>query len=316
MKVMIVEDDPVSRRILENFLKEWGYEVLSTPDGVEAWEIMQQAEAPSLVISDWMMPAMEGPELCEKIRGMDRTDYTYFILLTAKGDKKDIIEGLESGADDFIVKPFNRQELRSRIKIGERIINLERRIIQMANTDFLTGVLNRRAFMQRMASELNRSRRENEVFSVILMDIDHFKKINDNYGHQTGDRVLERLACELSKNIRSYDFVGRYGGEEFIMCLPDTGTELCVQIAERMRVKIEELRVSPPGDKGAPLHVTASFGVASFLLETEMGVDPVIKRADDALYTAKSEGRNRVCVYQNVSSKTENPPESSNEKAG
>jgi two-component system cell cycle response regulator len=316
MKVMIVEDDPVSRRLLETFFKKWGYEVLSATDGVEAWEIMQQPGAPSLVISDWMMSAMDGPELCEKIRGMDRPDYTYFILLTSKGDKKDIIEGLESGADDFIVKPFDRQELRSRVKIGERIINLERRIIQMANTDFLTGVLNRRAFMQRMEAEVNRSHREHEGFSVILMDIDHFKKINDNYGHQTGDRVLERLGCELLENIRSYDFVGRYGGEEFIICLPDTGTELCLQIAERMRVKIEELRISPPGDKESSLQVTASFGVSSFLLETEMGVDPVIKRADHALYAAKSEGRNRVCVYQDVSSITKNPPKSSNEQAG
>jgi two-component system cell cycle response regulator len=307
MKVMIVEDDPVSRRLLETFFNEWGYEVLSAPDGVEAWEIMQQPGAPSLVISDWMMPAMDGPKLCEKIRGMNRPDYTYFILLTAKGDKKDIIEGLESGADDFIIKPFDRQELRSRVKIGERIINLEHRIVQMANTDFLTGVLNRRAFMERMEKEVNRSRREHKSFSVILTDIDYFKRINDNYGHQTGDRVLERLACELSKTIRSYDFLGRYGGEEFIMCLPDTGTELCLQIAERMRVKIEELRISLPGDKEPPLQVTASFGVASFLLEAEMGVDPVIKRADDALYMAKSEGRNRVCAYHNVSSITKDP---------
>jgi two-component system cell cycle response regulator len=308
MKVMIVEDDPVSRRILEAFFNELGYEVLSATDGVEAWEIMQEAGAPSLVISDWMMPAMDGPELCEKIRGMDRPDYTYFILLTAKGDRKDIIEGLESGADDFIVKPFDRQELRSRVKIGERIINLERRIIRMANTDFLTGILNRRAFMERMEAEVNRSRREHESFSVILMDIDHFKKVNDSYGHQAGDKVLERLACELSKNIRSYDFVGRYGGEEFIMCLPDTGTELSLQIAERMRAKIEELRISPQGDKESLVQVTASFGVASFLLETETGVDPVIKRADDALYMAKSGGRNRVCAYQNFSSMTKDPP--------
>ncbi len=316
MKVLIVEDDPMSRRLLESFLKDWGYEVISMPDGVQAWEIMRHAEAPSMVISDWMMPAMDGPELCEKIRGMDRPDYTYFILLTAKGNKKDIIEGLESGADDFIVKPFDKQELRSRVKIGERIIKLERRIIHMANTDFLTGVLNRRAFMQRMEEEVNRSLRENKSFSVILMDIDYFKKVNDRHGHQAGDRVLERLACELSKSTRSYDFVGRYGGEEFIICLPDSGMEMSVQIAERMRIKIEALRISLPGDKDPPLRVTASFGVASFLLEGEVGVDPVIKRADDALYMAKSEGRNRVRAYHKDSSITKDPPESSNEQPG
>jgi len=295
MRVMIVEDDPISRHLLETFLGELGYEILSTCDGLEAWEIMQEPEAPSLVISDWMMPAMDGLELCERIRRMDKPDYTYFILLTAKGDKKDVIKGLESGADDFITKPFDRGELKFRVKIGERIINLEHRITQLANTDFLTGALNRRAFMARMEEEISRSIREDKEFSLILTDIDHFKKVNDTHGHQVGDLVLQKFSTELSENMRPYDFVGRYGGEEFIACLPGINMEQAGLTAERMRLNVESIQFSFPDNRSLPVQITASFGVASFKPMSHESLDSIIKRADDALYRAKSEGRNRVC---------------------
>jgi len=145
MKILIADDDPISRRLLEATLSGWGYDVLVTCDGSEAWEAMQQPEAPGLVISDWMMPHIDGLELCRKIRQMERTGYIYFIILTAKGMKEDVIEGLEAGADDFLIKPFDREELKYRTRIGERIIELEQRIMKLATTDSLTGVLNRRA---------------------------------------------------------------------------------------------------------------------------------------------------------------------------
>jgi len=295
MKVMTVEDEPISRRVLENFLREWGYEVISTSNGMEAWEIIRSPNAPSLVISDWMMPNMDGVELCEKIRGMEKDQYTYFILLTTRAEKGDIIKGLDSGADDFIVKPFDREELKYRVKIGERIINLEQRIMQLANTDYLTGVLNRRAFMERMEEEVNRRIRNQEEISIIITDIDHFKKVNDTFGHQVGDLVLQRFTERISMASRSYDFIGRYGGEEFIIGLPETNMEQSLLIAERMRQNIEEMQLTVPDNPQVEFRITASFGIAPCLIDSFEEIDSVIKLADDALFRAKTEGRNRVC---------------------
>lgn len=297
MKIMIVEDDATTRCILENFLIKWGYEVIPAIDGSAAWEIMQNPEAPNLVISDWMMPCMDGVELCEKIRALEKAEYTYFILLTTKTEKKDIIEGLESGADDFIVKPFDHEELKSRVKIGKRIIRLEQKIIQIANTDYLTGVFNRRAFMKRLEQEVNRSVRHNKGFSLIITDIDHFKNINDSHGHQAGDLVLQKFAGKLSEISRSYDFVGRYGGEEFIICLPETSAEQAGLIAERMRWEIAGFEMNLPDNASKTVRVTASFGIASCVMNCVGNIDSIIKMADDALYKAKVEGRNRVCLW-------------------
>jgi len=295
MKILIAEDDSISRHLLESFLRKWGYDILVTSDGVAAWEAMQKPEAPSLVISDWMMPNVDGLELCGNIRAMEKSGYTYFIILTAKGRKKDVIEGLEAGADDFLIKPFDQEELKYRVKIGERIIRLERRILELASTDALTGMLNRRAFIERAEMEINRSQRASKPLSLILTDIDYFKKVNDNYGHQAGDLVLQRFSEKLSESIRPYDFAGRYGGEEFVICLPGANDLQARVIAERMRKKVEEMKIVPPDDPQSS-GITASFGVASYRLESEDNLDSLTGRADKAMYRAKGEGRNRVCV--------------------
>ena len=294
MEILIAEDDPISRRILEANLLEWGYEVVVASDGGEAWEIIQQPESPSLIISDWMMPRMDGLALCREIRNMEKSEYIYFIILTAKGEKKNIIEGLEAGADDFLTKPFNQEELKYRTRIGERIINLERRILQLANTDPLTGLLNRRAFMERMEQEISRAQREKKSFSIILADIDHFKNVNDTYGHQVGDLVLQRFTGGLKTSARPYDFLGRYGGEEFLVCLPRTDGLQAASVAERMRGQIEDMVIMLPDDSRS-IRVTASFGTASYSIESGENTDLLIKRADDALYLAKNKGRNCVC---------------------
>ena len=295
MKILIAEDEPVSRRLLEASLLEWGYDVVIASDGREALDILQAAYSPSLVISDWMMPGMDGLTLCREIRRMDITGYVYVILLTAKGAKKDVIEGLEAGADDFLTKPFNREELKYRTRIGKRIINLERRILELSNTDGLTGVLNRRAFMERMAWEAARSRRDKTPLSFILTDIDHFKDVNDAYGHQAGDMVLQRFAEMLSASVRPYDFIGRYGGEEFVVCLPGADLSQAESIAERMRASTENTEIIL-AEGSQSIFITASFGTASFTGAPLDTMDLFIKRADDALYRAKHEGKNRVCV--------------------
>ncbi len=293
MKILIVEDEPISRRVLEVNLVGWGYDVTHATDGHEALEMLQSPDAPTLVISDWMMPRMDGLTLCRKIRQMHVAWYIYVILLTAKGAKADVIQGLEAGADDFLTKPFNREELKYRTRTGERITNLERRIRELANTDDLTGVSNRRAFMEIMSMEMARSRRSGTPLSFILTDIDRFKRINDTFGHQAGDRVLQHFADILSASIRPYDTIGRYGGEEFVVCLPGTDLPQAESIAERMRMNTEKAPFMALEGSEA-LCVTASFGAAVYTGNPLDTIDLFIKRADDALYQAKHEGRNRV----------------------
>jgi len=295
VKVLITEDDPVYNRLLEAFLGKWGYDTVVTRDGSEAWEALQKPEAPSLVISDWMMPRMDGLELCRRIRNMQRSGYRYFIILTAKGRKEDVVKGLEVGADDYLVKPFDPEELKYRVKIGERIINLEHRILQLATTDALTGVLNRRAFIEKMEEEIRRSNRENTPLSLILVDIDYFKGINDRHGHQAGDLVLQSFTEQLSKSLRPYDFVGRYGGEEFVVCLPGLDELQARSVAERLRERAEEISLTLPNSLQS-IQITASFGVASFRPGSGDRVNSLTGGADEALYKAKREGRNRVCV--------------------
>jgi two-component system chemotaxis response regulator CheY len=294
MKILIAEDDAVSRRLLENFLVKWGYHVLSATDGEEAFQTIKAEDGVSLVLSDWMMPKMDGLELCRRIREEDGRGYIYFILLTGKGEKGDVVQGLEAGADDYLVKPFDRQELRCRVKIGERIINLEQKVLHLANTDALTGLLNRRAFMEKLEKEIHRSRREKGLLSLIMMDIDHFKQVNDRYGHQAGDLVLREVSRLLQGSLRPYDFAGRYGGEEFVFCIPGSAEAGVAEVAERIRQRIGERVFTLPENQGA-LNVRASFGVSAFKFEKSDHMDALLARADKALYRAKSEGRNRVC---------------------
>jgi len=295
MKVLIVEDEPVSKSLLEVFLRKWGYEVVVCHDGGEAWKLLQMDAALNLVISDWMMPVMTGVELCRKIRETERSNYTYFIILTSKKEKEDVVAGLEAGADDFLIKPFDREELKYRVKIGERIINLEQRIIKLASTDSLTGLLNRRAFMERMNEEIRRASREKRPLSLIMSDIDHFKRINDTFGHQVGDMVLQKFTRQLTESSRIYDFVGRYGGEEFVHCLPGADATKAGSVAERIRMRVEAMRIVMP-DRSEPIQITVSSGTALFRPESDDSLDLMLKRADDALYRAKKAGRNRVCT--------------------
>ena len=308
MKFLVVEDDAISRLILKKTLEKQGYKIILAENGKKGWEIFQkEKENIYLIIVDWIMPEMDGLKLCKKIRASNLNHYVYIIFLSAKGEKKDIITGLEAGADDYLTKPFEPLELLSRIKVGLRIIALEQKLKEinqklqfLAITDELTGILNRRAILERLKEEIHRAKRENYTLAIIMADIDHFKKINDEYGHPLGDRVLIETVNRLKTSMRPYDLIGRYGGEEFLIIIPRVDKEKAIAIAERLRKSICKRPFEIDNQK---LNVTISLGVTTVnpLLtpKMELLIEKGIKAADNALYQAKTKGRNCV-VYEDI----------------
>lgn len=291
MKVLIADDDPNQRRLLLIHLSRAGHEVVEAADGRAAWEALQR-EHIRLVITDWTMPEIDGVELIRRIRTASFPSYTYVLLLTALGDKHDVVIGLDAGADDYLTKPFNAGELRSRVAIGERILNLETRLRDMATRDSLTGLFNRQAFDTRLADELRRARRYQRPLSLILADLDHFKNYNDTNGHVRGDQLLNELAGVFLAAVRATDFVARYGGEEFVILLPEANRANAAEVAQRVRAMVADYpfpcRETQPGGS-----VTLSLGVASYLEDVpEEG--NLVDYADQALYRAKKAGRNQV----------------------
>jgi diguanylate cyclase (GGDEF)-like protein len=297
MKVLIADDSATSRALLKNVLTGWGYEVVTAKDGGEAWTILSQEDAPPLVILDWVMPVMTGPEVFHKIRETRREPYTYILLLTSKGSKTETVEGLNAGADDYIVKPFDEHELQVRLRAGKRIIDLQLDLLkareelrERAEKDLLTMLPNRPAIRSALDKEIARCHRDRRTVGVILLDIDHFKKINDTHGHFAGDAVLRETAARLRSNTRPYDQVGRYGGEEFLVVLPNCDLEQAHQQAERMRIKLQE---TPMIVDSAEITVSASFGV-TVSDGSERHSDVFVRVADEALYKSKARGRNCV----------------------
>ncbi|MBN1554753.1 MAG: diguanylate cyclase [Phycisphaerae bacterium] len=299
MRIVIAEDDPISRKALETTLRRWGYEVIVTRDGKEALQALSQPDAPRLAILDWMMPEMNGPDVCHELRNTEEGQYFYLILLTAKDSKEDTVSGLESGADDYVTKPFSMRELRVRVRCGERIVKLQSELLAaqkalqiQATHDALTGLLNRAAIYDALERERARLLREGGQLAVVMLDLDHFKNINDTHGHAAGDIVLKDISNRLAHASRSYDLVGRVGGEEFLLVMPTAGLDGAIEVAERVRRIIAETPVDI-GEKA--LNVTASLGVASAqILEPGITMDELVQSADEALYRAKEGGRNRV----------------------
>jgi two-component system, cell cycle response regulator len=297
--VLVAEDDPMFRKILKSWLENWGYRVTVAEDGAMAWSILQQEHPPELLILDWVMPGMDGTELCRKIRERQQTPYQYILLVTAKDDRQDVVTGLEAGADDYLTKPFERSELRARLTVGGRILSLQDDLIQareelrfQATHDALTGIWNRGAFLDLLQREIERADRSQTPTGLLMLDLDHFKKINDTYGHPAGDVVLKEVACRINRVVRSYDFVGRYGGEEFLVVLPGCDQNQAQQSAERIRSEIAE---GPVLTVNAEILVTASIGVTSARANTASGKE-ILAVADTALYEAKRAGRNRTVV--------------------
>jgi len=298
MKVLVADDSPISRHLLENFLRQWGYEVISVADGEQAWEVLQQEDAPRLVILDWVMPGLSGPEICRRVRQQSGRQYTYILLVTSKGEKSDVIEGLEAGADDYLTKPVHQNELRVRLGAGRRILELQDALLQaqaelreQALRDPLTKLWNRRGILELLEKELARTERGHGPLGVVIADLDHFKRVNDTYGHITGDGVLKGAAERMMRHSRSYDSLGRYGGEEFLVLLPGCELGDAEKQAERLRRALAEEPLAV-GEQLIP--ITSSFGVTSTPSGTRASVEDVLRVADAALYTAKEQGRNRV----------------------
>jgi diguanylate cyclase (GGDEF)-like protein len=301
MPVLVAEDNPIFQSMLKGMLTKWGYAAHIAPNGMEAWEAMQAPDAPRLAVLDWMMPYMDGVEVCRRIRSAAREPYVYVLLLTARTDSQDLVEGMEAGADDYLTKPFNAQELRVRLRAGRRILDLQQQLVEarealrvQATHDALTGLFNRGRVLEILAAEIARSERELRPLSVLMVDLDHFKQINDAHGHQAGDAVLREASRRMSAATRQYDSPGRYGGEEFLIVLPGcTARAGCAQ-AERVR---EAFSLDPFAAGGEPLTVTCSIGVSGRDICTAGDADRLIHEADEALYTAKRSGRNRVSEF-------------------
>lgn len=296
-RILIAEDDPVSRRVLQGLLAKWGYEIVSAADGAQAAKLLEAEDAPALAILDWMMPGMEGPELCRRLRERADRPYTYLLLLTAKTQKQDLSLALEAGADDYLTKPFDAQELRARLHVGQRILDLQSGLIEARETlrfqathDPLTGMWNHGVVIDAIDRESSRQLREGGTFGIILMDLDHFKRVNDTYGHLAGDAVLREAAHRITGCVRGYDIVGRYGGEEFLVVVPSSEENNVLKLAERVREAIGSV---PIMTSAGPIQVTASSGISIGGHGRAAGAQALIQIADAALYRAKASGRNR-----------------------
>ena len=295
MKILIADDSTVSRHLLESIVRKWGYEVVSTSDGNQAWDVLQRPDAPRLAILDWMMPGLTGPEVCKLVREKIVDPYVYILLLTSRTQKEDVIEGMMAGADDYVVKPFDQQELNVRLRAGRRIVDLQQELLRaqsalqhQATHDALTGVQNRGKITEVLVKRVE----EKAPLGVIMLDVDRFKSVNDTHGHAAGDAVLIAIAQRLSRAVGEKDSLGRYGGEEFVIVSQREPEDLA-NFAESLR---EIIATKPIEATNLYLKVSASFGVASRDLSFDCPGHLILKAADEALYQAKHAGRNRVCV--------------------
>lgn len=297
MKILIAEDNVILSQNLAKNISNWGYKVVTARNGSEAWNTILKDDI-RLAILDWMMPGFDGITLCRKIRkelAKKKSKYIYIILLIGKNQQDDIIEGLSAGADDYMVKPANLLELKVRLMNGSRIIALEDKRIQLATTDSLTDLWNRRKIFEIFEEELDRGTREHIHIGAIMIDIDNFKQINDNFGHTTGDRVLTEVAFRLKHSLRLYDKIGRYGGDEMLIVLPNCDQNNMTVIAERLRQVICTKKIKT---NAGDLNITISLGGASTQNFNEISLDKLLESSDKALYLAKRRGRNCSVVTE------------------
>jgi diguanylate cyclase (GGDEF)-like protein len=303
-RVLAAEDNPVFQSMLRSMLTKWGYDPIIARDGAEAWRVLAAEDAPRLAILDWMMPGLDGVEICRRVRAAGREPYIYILLLTARTESQDLVEGMDAGADDYLTKPFVAQELRVRLRAGQRILDLQSDLVAarealrlQATHDNLTGIANRYAILDSLQTDLSHASRDRRPVAVLMADVDCFKQINDTRGHQAGDEVLRELAHRMKSAIRNYDAVGRYGGEEFLVVLPGCDGEGAFAQAERIRNVIGS---EPFRAGGSVFGITCSLGISWRDPASAEDAEALIREADLALYDAKARGRNRVECYAPV----------------
>jgi diguanylate cyclase (GGDEF)-like protein len=295
MRILIAEDDTVSRRILEVTIVRLGHEAIVVTNGTDAEEVLLRPDGPRLAVLDWMMPGLDGLAVCRAVRRRVNP-YVYVVLLTARDRQEDMAVALEADVDDFLTKPFDPGELQARLRSGERLLRLQETLLQtqealryQASHDNLTGMWNRGMVREQLTTEFSRAKRAGKSIAVALADLDHFKKVNDTYGHPTGDALLREGGVRMRSALRAYDSIGRYGGEEFLIVLPGCDSDAAMVVAERARAAV----AAPMHVAGVTMPLSVSLGVAS--TRTAMDdPDALIQAADEALYRAKAAGRNRV----------------------
>jgi two-component system, cell cycle response regulator len=300
-RVLLVEDDAPTRLILQVWLRENGFEFVVAENGDDAWKILEQKHPPEVAIIDWTIPGMDGIELCRRLRATERDYYPYILMITAREEKQDVAYALESGADDYLVKPFSKADLSARLGVAKRMFKLQAGLIRAreelrirATRDSLTGLFNRAAVLDLFGRELNRATRSRHSTGFLLLDLDHFKTINDTYGHLIGDQVLQEIAQRITGSVRAYDLVGRYGGEEFCIVLPNCPESQLRERAETIRLTVAQQPFSAGADT---IPMTVSIGALGASIS--MGsILEIIAIADVALYKAKNAGRNRTVFYE------------------
>ena len=297
-QVLVVEDSPVYRKLIGDHLRKWDFGCTVAENGLQAWSLLQQTDSPKLVLLDWVLPDVDGIELCRRIREVGASrPYVYVILLTGKDGQKNMLKAMQAGVDDYLEKPFDESELKARLLVGKRILDLQEELIAAresmrheATHDTLTGVLNRAAIVEFLDRELLRAKRERKTVGIVLADIDHFKQVNDSFGHAFGDQALREVACRIRSKARVYDGVGRYGGEEFLLVLTGCDSVTTVTRADAVR---EHVAAKPVASLRVEKTITLSMGVAMSDPSKECDAQALISQADVGLYEAKRKGRNR-----------------------
>ena len=299
MKILLVEDSAIDRHVITNHLKSWGFKVSVATTGARARKILEGRDAPRLVLLDWMLPDIDGIQLCRDLRNRGANEpYVYVVMVTAREKKNDLLRAMEAGADDYLVKPVDSIELKARLLAGRRIVDLHEQLLLAgeflrfaATHDPLTGLWNRGEILSFLRRELVRADRERRPLAIVIVDVDHFKKLNDTFGHLAGDSVLKEIGKRLQSGVRVYDGIGRYGGEEFLLVLPGCDLKPAAGRAESLRSLVSDRPITVSSTE---VTVTVSLGVTVTLCSSDGNPEEVLQRADAALYEAKAKGRNRV----------------------
>lgn len=298
LKVLIADDDSASSILLKKMLLRWGFDIVTAFDGADAWRILQEENPPQMAILDWMMPEMDGLEICRRLRDKEKSgdQYTYVIILTSMSEKQDIVAGMDAGADDYIVKPFDKEEMRARLRAGQRIIDLQtalrvanKRLMIMSRLDPLTGALTRNAISDDLDLAMYRAARENKTLSISLLDLDDLKAVNDRYGRNIGDLILQDSVRRINASIRRTDYFGRYGGDEFLIIMLGNSIEKSMVVCQRIKKAISEKNVLVDGYS---IPVTASQSLVVW--DGKAGVEELIVSATRTLMDTTAKGANRV----------------------